>query len=218
MLPDLFAPDLFADERRDVALGSGAAILSGFASDIAGDLVDQVRVMSVISPFRNMETRGGKRMSVAMFNCGALGWVSDRSGYRYDAIDPQTGAPWPDLPPLFLDLASRAASELGYRDFVPDACLINRYVPGARLSLHQDMDEQDHTAPIVSISLGLPATFLWGGLQRSDRPARHRLVHGDVVVWGGSSRMIFHGIDVLKDGEHPVIGAQRYNITFRKAR
>lgn len=195
-------PDLFADERRDVNLGPGAAILSGFALDVADALIAHIERLSAISPFRRMETRGGRRMSVAMFNCGRLGWVSDRSGYRYDAIDPETGTPWSALPTLFLDLANRAASALGFDGFKPDACLVNRYVPGSRLSLHQDMDEQDRSAPIVSVSLGLPATFLWGGHQRSDRPAHHRLTHGDVVVWGGPSRMIFHGVDELKEGAH----------------
>ena len=209
--------DLFADDRRDVHLGPGAAILSGFALDGADALIAHVERMAALSPFRHLETRSGKRMSVAMFNCGALGWVSDRSGYRYDPIDPETGRAWPPLPPLFLDLARRAAGALGFHGFVPDACLVNRYVPGARLSLHQDMDEQDHSAPIVSVSLGLPASFLWGGHQRGDRAVRHRLVHGDVVVWGGPSRMIFHGVDELQDGNHPVTGALRYNLTFRKA-
>ncbi|WP_395335978.1 DNA oxidative demethylase AlkB [Novosphingobium sp. BL-8H] len=211
-------PDLFADERRDATLGPDAGILGGFALDIADALIAEIRRMNADTPFRHMETRGGRRLSVAMFNCGALGWISDQSGYRYTAIDPETDAPWPALPPLFRDLAGRAAAALGFDGFVPDACLVNRYQPGTRLSLHQDMDERDKTAPIVSVSLGLPATFLWGGFQRGDRAARHRLVHGDVTVWGGRSRMIFHGIDALKDGFHPATGALRYNLTFRKAR
>ncbi|GAO53491.1 alkylated DNA repair protein alkB [Novosphingobium sp. MD-1] len=210
--------DLFANERRDVELGPGAAILSGFALDVADALMTHVERMSALSPFRHMETRGGKVMSVAMFNCGAWGWVSDRSGYRYEAIDPETGTPWPELPPLFLDLAKRAADILGFDGAVPDACLVNRYVAGSRLSLHQDRNERDREAPIISVSLGLTATFLWGGHQRSDRPARHRLFHGDVVVWGGPSRMVYHGVDELKGADHPVTGAMRYNLTFRKAR
>jgi DNA oxidative demethylase len=211
-------PDLFAGERRDVPLGPGAAILGGFALDLADALVAHVMRLSALSPFRHMTTRGGKRLSVAMYNCGEVGWVSDRSGYRYDALDPETGAPWPALPDLFLNLANRAAQALHFDGFMPDACLVNRYGPGARLSLHQDLDERDRTAPIVSVSLGLPATFLWGGHHRHGRPVRHRLVHGDVVVWGGPSRMIFHGVDELKAGDHPVTGAMRYNLTFRKAR
>lgn len=210
--------DLFAEEKRDVELGPGAAILGRFALDAADALIAHIEQMSVLSPFRHMETRGGKAMSVAMFNCGAWGWVSDRSGYRYDAIDPVTALPWPDLPTLFLDLANRAADALGFGGFVPDACLVNRYVVGSRLSLHQDRDERDRDAPIVSVSLGLPATFLWGGHKRNDRPARHRLFHGDVVVWGGPSRLVFHGVDELKDADHPYTGAMRYNLTFRKTR
>jgi len=214
MLPD----DLFADTRRQVALGPGAALLGSFARDRADALIAAIHALSQVSPFRHLETRGGGRMSVAMTNCGALGWVSDRTGYRYDPIDPLTSAPWPDMPALFRTLAAEAADRLGYRDFTPDACLVNRYAPGTKLSLHQDRDERDGGAPIVSVSLGLPATFLWGGPARSDRPARHRLLHGDVVVWGGPSRWTFHGIDTVKDGDHPATGALRYNLTFRKAR
>lgn len=215
MLPD---DDLFAQSRSHIALGPGAALLGGFALDRAEALIAAIDTLSQAAPFRHLETPGGRRMSVAMTNCGALGWVSDRTGYRYDPVDPLTGATWPAMPDLFRTLAAQAADRLDHRDFIPDACLINRYAPGSRLTLHQDRDECDGTAPIVSVSLGLPATFLWGGLARSDRPARHRLVHGDVVVWGGPSRWVFHGIDTLKDGDHPVTGALRYNITFRKAR
>lgn len=210
--------DLFAHERGRTELGPGAAILDGFAKDISDQLVQEVIELSSHSPFRHMETRGGKRMSVAMLNCGPLGWVSDRQGYRYTAIDPVTRNSWPSFPSLFLELAERAASEVGFKNFVPDACLINRYCVGSKLSLHQDMDEQDRIAPIVSISLGLPAIFLWGGQTRNDRLARHQLFHGDVVVWGGASRMVFHGIDTLKDGEHPLTGHFRFNLTFRKVR
>jgi len=210
--------DLFAGEHRDVDLGPSASILGGFALDVADALVADIQRMVVTSPFRRMETRGGKRMSVAMLNCGTVGWVLDRAGYRYDANDPQTGGAWPAMSPLFLDLARRAAAVLGFHDFVPDACLINRYVPRARLSLHRDMDEQDLDAPIVSVSMGLPATFPWGGDDRSDRITRHLLAHGDVVIWAGPSRMVFHGIDELKDGSHPATGAVRYNLTFRKVR
>jgi len=163
-------------------------------------------------------TPGGHRMSVAMTNCGESGWVSDRRGYRYDRVDPDSGLPWPAMPETFLGLAARAASAAGYRHFVPDACLINGYEPGTRLTLHQDRNERDFKAPIVSVSLGLPATFLFGGDQRSDRPRRVKLFHGDVVVWGGVSRLAFHGIAPLTDGEHPVTGRRRINLTLRKAR
>lgn len=156
-------------------------------------------------------------MSVAMTNCGGAGWLSDRSGYRYDAIDPASGAPWPPIPAVFHRLAVGAADRAGFHDFAPDVCLINRYEPGAKLSLHQDKDERDFTAPIVSVSLGLPAVFLWGGLRRSDRPRRIRLESGDVVVWGGPARLVYHGVAPLADGEHPLTGRYRINLTFRKA-
>ena len=156
-------------------------------------------------------------MSVAMTNCGNAGWVTDRSGYRYDGIDPNSGQPWPAMPAAFQQLAGRAAAEAGFGGFAPDACLINRYEPGARMSLHQDKDENDFGAPIVSVSLGLPAVFLFGGLKRSDKTQRYRLQHGDIVVWGGPARLAFHGVAPLADGEHAVMGRQRINLTFRKA-
>jgi DNA oxidative demethylase len=170
------------------------------------------------APFRHMVTPGGHVMSVAMTNCGSAGWVTDRSGYRYDAADPEAGKPWPAMPASFRSLAGAAAAEAGFSGFAPDACLINRYAPGARMSLHQDRDETDFGAPIVSVSLGLSATFLFGGLQRSDRPRRYRLEHGDVVVWGGPARLAFHGVAPLADGEHALMGRLRINLTFRKAR
>jgi alkylated DNA repair protein (DNA oxidative demethylase) len=165
-----------------------------------------------------MSTPGGHQMSVAMTNCGNAGWVTDRTGYRYDGVDPESGQPWPAMPAVLRKLAGEAAAEGGFKDFSPDACLINRYEAGARMSLHQDKDEQDFAAPIVSVSLGLPAIFLFGGLKRSDKPVRFRLVHGDIVVWGGPSRLFFHGVAPLADGEHATMGRQRINLTFRKAR
>lgn len=165
-----------------------------------------------------MSTPGGHRMSVAMTNCGRFGWVTDRTGYRYDRIDPESGKPWPPMPPVLVELAQGAAAEAGFSAFAPDACLINRYEPGARMSLHQDKDEADFAAPIVSVSLGLPAIFLFGGLKRSDRPRRFRLEHGDVVVWGGPARLAFHGVAPLADGEHGAMGRRRINLTFRRAR
>src|SRR4051794_21010403 len=163
-----------------------------------------------------MVTPGGHTMSVAMTNCGGKGWVTDRSGYRYDAADPESSRPWPDMPACFRDLALRAAAEGGFDAFAPDACLVNRYRPDAKMSLHQDKDEIDLAAPIVSVSLGMPATFLFGGMKRSDKPKRYRLIHGDVVVWGRSSRLAFHGVAPLPDGDHPLLGRQRINLTFRK--
>ncbi len=169
------------------------------------------------APLRHMVTPGGYHMSVAMTNCGQTGWVTDRKGYRYDAIDPNSGHAWPALPAAFMEIATRAAARAGFKNFSPDACLINCYEPGARLSLHQDKNERDGAAPIVSVSLGLPAVFLFGGAQRHDRPRRYRLEHGDVAVWGGPARLTFHGIAPLADGHHPILGRKRINLTFRKA-
>ena len=215
-------PDLF-DDLADVAppreeIADGAVLLRGLARPIESDLIAAVRAIVVQAPFRQMFTPGGHQMSVAMTNCGERGWVTDRGGYRYDPIDPQSGTPWPPMPPVFRELASRAAQQGGFRGFVPDACLINRYEPGARMSLHQDRDEQDFSAPIVSVSLGLPAIFLFGGMKRSEKPRRFRLTHGDVAVWGGPTRLAYHGVAPLADGEHALLGRQRINLTFRKAR
>ena len=209
--------DLFADERRDETLAEGAVLLGGFALADATALLGAVRDVTAVAPFRHMVTPGGWRMSVAITNCGEAGWVTDRYGYRYDRLDPDSAKPWPAMPPAFADLAKRAADAAGFRGFAPDACLINRYAPGARMSLHQDRNEQDFAQPIVSVSLGLPATFLFGGAKRTDKPKRMLLQHGDVVVWGGPSRLVFHGVTPLKAGDHPALGAARINLTFRKA-
>lgn len=213
--------DLF-DSLRDSGpqretIADGAVLLRSFALAFETELTNRLREILAQAPLRRMLTPGGHTMSVAMSNCGRVGWVTDRRGYRYDAIDPESGRPWPPLPVSFRDLAARAAEQGGFDAFDPDACLINRYVPGAKMSLHQDKDEIDLAAPIVSVSLGLPATFLFGGLQRSDKPKRFRLVHGDVVVWGGPARLAFHGVAPLADGDHPSFGPQRINLTFRKA-
>jgi alkylated DNA repair protein (DNA oxidative demethylase) len=198
-------------------LGAGTAFLAGFALDTQDELLLSLKSIAERSPFRNMVTPGGHRMSVAMTNCGPLGWVTDRSGYRYDAIDPEMNRPWPMMPLPFRELAVAAAEEAGFSNFVPDACLINRYEPGARLSLHQDKNEHDLAQPVVSVSLGLPATFLFGGLERAERTQRIQIVHGDVIVWGGPARLRYHGIVPLRDGEHSRTGRVRYNLTFRKA-
>ena len=192
-------------------------LLRGFAIPDEVELLAAVQNVASNAPFRHMVTPGGFRMSVAMTNCGAAGWVTDRTGYRYDAKDPASGKPWPAMPTAFLDLAQRAAGAAGFAAFIPDSCLVNRYAPGAKLSLHQDKNERDFTAPIVSVSLGLPATFLFGGAKRSDPPRKIPLRHGDVVVWGGPTRLAFHGVATLKDGEHPALGRERVNLTFRKA-
>lgn len=198
-------------------LGEGAFVLRGFALPVAEALLAEIARLSADAPFRHLVTPGGKTMSVAMTNCGSLGWVSDRSGYRYDAIDPESGRCWPAMPALFGRLAAEAADAAGFPDFAPEACLVNRYAPGTRLTLHQDRDEKHYDRPIVSVSLGLPATFLWGGLARSDRPRRIPLVYGDVVVWGGPSRLVFHGVHDLAPGDHPLTDGLRYNLTFRQA-
>jgi alkylated DNA repair protein (DNA oxidative demethylase) len=198
-------------------LGPGATVLRGLAASQASALLTAVKGVSARAPFRFMTTPGGYRMSVAMTNCGAAGWVTDKTGYRYDAIDPLSGHRWPAMPAEFADLAAAAAAQAGFGSFSPDACLINRYEPGARLSLHQDNNERDFDAPIVSVSLGLPAVFLFGGANRPDRPHRVRLEHGDVVVWGGPARLRYHGVMPLKEGNHPTVGPHRLNLTLRKA-
>jgi DNA oxidative demethylase len=198
-------------------LGEGAVVLRGFARDEATALVATVDDIARVAPFRNMVTPGGSRMSVAMTNCGRAGWVTDRSGYRYDRVDSMTGQPWPSIPGLFRRLAADAAAAGGFAGFEPDACLINRYEPGTKLSLHRDEDERDLTAPIVSVSLGLPAVFLFGGNKRGDRPRRIGLESGDVVVWGGPDRLAYHGVAPLAEGDDPVTGRRRINLTFRKA-
>lgn len=213
-MTDLFDP---LPRTGSTVLGPGAVLLRGFCAGIDRALLAALARVAAAAPFRHMTTPGGFEMSVAMTNCGAAGWVTDRSGYRYAAADPMSGRPWPALPPVFADLAMRAAAAAGFPGFAADSCLINRYAPGTKLSLHQDRNERDFAAPIVSVSLGLPATFLFGGAKRSDPQQRIALAHGDVVVWGGPSRLVFHGVAKLKDGEHPAAGPWRYNLTLRKA-
>ncbi|MGC1408252.1 MAG: DNA oxidative demethylase AlkB [Acetobacteraceae bacterium] len=203
--------------RTREPIGDGAVVLRGFVAAHGSELLCAVEGISAAAQFRHLTTPGGYTMSVAMTNCGDLGWVSDRSGYRYQRVDPLSGEPWPVMPALFRSTAAAAAEEAGYARFAPDACLINRYEPGARLSLHQDRDERRLGEPIVSVSLGLPAVFLFGGLRRNDRPRRIRLEHGDVVVWGGPTRLAFHGVEALGDGAHAVAGRCRINLTFRAA-
>ena len=203
--------------RRE-PLGPGAVVLRGFAAASGAEILEDLRGIVRESPFRHMITPGGFRMSVAMTSCGAFGWVTDRTGYRYDPVDPEHDHAWPRMPGSFLRLAKDAATEGGFEGFVPDACLINRYEPGAKMSLHQDKDERDFSAPIVSVSLGLPAVFLFGGLKRADKPAQVPLRHGDVVVWGGPDRLRYHGVKPLEEGVHSLVGGYRINLTFRKAR
>lgn len=216
--------DLFGDDNRDrdhrdnvEMLCDGAALLHGFALRDEAAILAAVKDVIAQAPLRHLITPGGFRMSVAMTNCGKYGWTSDRRGYRYSSCDPLSGKPWPAFPPIFLELAHSAAAVVGYAGFEPTACLVNRYEPGARLTLHQDKDELDFAAPIVSVSLGIDAVFLFGGLQRSDRPRRLPLTHGDVVVWGGPSRLRYHGVMPVKAACHPLLGECRINLTFRQA-
>jgi alkylated DNA repair protein (DNA oxidative demethylase) len=199
------------------SMAEGAVLLRGAGLPFESDLLVGVRDIIAQSPFRHMVTPGGYIMSVALTNCGAAGWITDRRGYRYDRLDPETGKPWPPMPTSFRALATAAATEAGYPRFSPDACLINRYEPGARLSLHQDKNERDFANPIVSVSLGLPAVFQFGGPKRNDPVRKFELRHGDVAVWGGPSRLFFHGVPELKDGEHHLLGRMRINLTFRDA-
>ena len=219
MIPlDLFdnLPPVLATTQDQ--LTPGAMQLHGFARSMDVELLQAVEAVIAEAPLRHMQTPGGYTMSVATSSCGSLGWLSDAHGYRYAALDPRSGKPWPAIPACLMNLAQRAATEAGYAGFVPESCLINEYGPGAKLSLHQDKDERDLSAPIVSVSLGLPAVFLFGTPNRKDRPQRYRLVHGDVVVWGRSSRLAFHGVMPLADGEHALLGRRRINLTFRRVR
>ena len=204
-------------EDAHLCLASGAALLRGFARQKDVQLLQSFEEVIARAPLRHCITPGGYTMSVAMTNSGSLGWVSSLGGYKYERCDPLSGEPWPVMPTTWLELATSAAAQAGFSDFKPDACLINVYEPGSKLSLHQDKDEKDMTAPIVSVSLGLPAVFLFGGLRRSDKPQQLRLCHGDVVVWGGPARLAYHGVKPLADGEHALTGRRRINLTFRKA-
>lgn len=195
----------------------GLTSLPGFALAEEQALLQTIDTVAARAPFRRMKTPGGKEMSAAMTNCGAAGWVSDARGYRYARLDPQSGQPWPEMPDLFRELAQQAAAQGGFPGFVPDMALINRYEPGARMALHQDIDERNFAAPIVSVSLGLSAIFLWGGPKRTDKPARLPLNSGDVLIWGGIARKYYHGIAPIKTGEHKLTGAARFNLTFRNA-
>lgn len=214
--------DLFADtepeqQPRREQIGEQSYVLRGFALPWLERLLPALEAVLVAAPFRQMVTPGGFTMSVALSSCGQFGWTTDRSGYRYTRDDPQTGQPWPMIPEVFFQLAQAAAQAAGFADFSPDSCLINRYIPGAKMSLHQDKDEHSYDAPIVSVSLGLPAMFLFGGFARSDKNQRVPLFHGDIVVWGGVDRLRYHGVLPIKDGHHPKLGEQRINFTFRTA-
>lgn len=207
---------LFENQRYNIAIAPGAMLLEGFALKYESELLNAISEITLCAPFRHMTTPGGFKMSVAMTNCGTVGWIASRKGYNYSKFDPISGKPWPDMPDVFKTLANSAAQIAGYKNFNPQGCLINLYEPGTKLSLHQDKDELDLKQPIVSVSLGLPAIFIFGGLQRSDKKKKLTLVHGDVVVWGGESRLAYHAISPLKDGHHDKLGSTRINLTFRK--
>jgi alkylated DNA repair protein (DNA oxidative demethylase) len=204
-------------EASKEMLCPGAVMLRRFGQKYETELFAGLKEVTAKAPFRHMVTPGGFRMSVAMTNCGAFGWITDETGYRYDRVDPETNATWPEMPDCFLKLASSAATEVGFDEFLPDACLINRYEPGSKLSLHQDKNERDFEQPIVSVSLGVSATFLFGGSRRNDETERIPVEHGDVIVWGGPARLRYHGVLALKEGFHPLAGGRRFNLTFRKA-
>ena len=216
MMNDLFDGLESASPRRE-ELADGAVLLRARALPFEDGAIESLQRVTAQAPFRHMVTPGGFVMSVAMTNCGTAGWVTDRNGYRYDRCDPESGLRWPAMPEPFMGIATAAAAEAGYPNFIPDSCLINRYEPGARLSLHQDKNERDLKDPIVSVSLGLPATFQFGGLKRADPIRKFTLRHGDVAVWGGPSRLYFHGVLTLKDGAHEKLGRFRINLTFRAA-
>lgn len=214
---DLFAEEALQQPASREQIGEQSYVLRGFALPWIDRLLPELRSVLAQSPFRRMVTPGGFTMSAALSSCGALGWTTDSAGYRYSAVDPRSQQPWPALPEALRQLAVQAASAAGFADFVPDACLINRYVPGAKMSLHQDKNERDYSAPVVSVSLGLPAIFLFGGHERSDKTQKISLFHGDVVVWGGVDRLCYHGVMPVKEGVHPIMGPQRINLTLRTA-
>ena len=212
--------DLFQDDGAAAGpekIGEGAVLLRGFALRDAAEIAAELKKIAAAAKPRKMQTPGGHFMSVSMTNCGEAGWTTDRKGYRYARLDPESGRPWPEIPAVMMKLAAQAAEAAGYKDFRPDSCLVNHYEPKSKMGLHQDKNEEDYSQPIVSVSLGLPATFLFGGVKRSDPTRKIRLEHGDVVVWGGRSRMVYHGVMPLKAGEHEITGSARINLTFRKA-
>jgi alkylated DNA repair protein (DNA oxidative demethylase) len=214
---DLFADNEPVQQPRAEQIGEQSWVLRGFALPQVEQLLTGLDAILAAAPLRHMVTPGGFSMSVGTSSCGQLGWITDRSGYRYSSVDPLSGLPWPSMPAVFADLAHEAAERAGFTDFQADSCLINQYVPGAKMSLHQDKDEKGYAAPIVSLSLGLPAMFLFGGFERSDKTQRIPLLHGDMVVWGGVDRLRYHGVLPIKPGHHPLLGERRINITFRVA-
>ena len=206
---------LFASIEGTERLGEGIVLWRA--------AIDEARYAATIArlaleaPFRHMLTPGGRQMSVAITNCGSMGWVSDTHGYRYSATDPDSSMPWPAIPPDWLHDASHAAFRCGFSGFTPDACLINRYEIGNRMGSHQDRNEVDFTQPVVSMSIGLPAEFTFHGASRAGTAGRVDLHSGDILVWGGPARLYFHSVRPIRAGVHPLCGALRYNLTFRRA-
>lgn len=215
----MITADLFADIERNQCdeILPDVFLLKGFALEKSTQLFKTICEVDTQAPFRKMQTPGGFYMSAELTNCGVVGWHSDHNGYRYTPFDPLTEQPWPDMPQGFRDLAETAAKRCGFPDFTPDVCLMNRYAVGAKMGLHQDKDEKDFAQPIVSLSLGLPIIFQFGGPKRNDPKQRILLQHGDVVVWGRAARRYYHGVLTLKSGQHPLTGPYRYNLTFRRA-
>jgi len=208
--------DLFADQRparQDIA--PGVVLFPGRA--VARDIWPLLQPVLAVAPFRNFVTPGGRRMGVETTNCGSLGWVSDKAGYRYQATDPDSGRPWPAMPRPLFDLAVASAAAAGFPETRPDSCLINRYAVGVRLTAHQDLNEQSSDWPIVSISMGLPATFVLHGATRGGAGPKIALTDGDVLVFGGPARNAFHSVQPIADGVDPVLGPCRVNLTLRVA-
>jgi len=208
--------DLFAHEPQQ-KVAEGAWLLRGFALAFTSELLFEIQQVIAQAPLRTMHTPSGLPLSVQTTSCGDAGWVSDAYGYRYARRNSFAQKRWPAMPKAFSTLAQQAASAAGFKHYVPDSCLINVYNVGAKMSLHQDKNEKDFSQPIVSVSLGLPATFLLGGLARENATQKIQLIHGDIIVWGGPARLFFHGVLPIKAGRHPLLGERRINLTFRNA-
>jgi DNA oxidative demethylase len=198
-----------------LALAPGLVHYPGYLDRAAqGSLLDEIRAVIQAAPlFTPRMPRTGKPFSVRMTNCGALGWVSDAAGYRYQAAHPDTGTPWPPMP----DAVRRAWDDLAGYLHPPEACLVNVYEPEARMGLHQDRDEADLEAPVVSLSLGDTGLFRFGGTTRGGRTRSVRLASGDALVLSGPSRLVFHGIDRLIAGTSTLLPeGGRINLTLRR--
>lgn len=210
--------DVWLKPQTTVLLAEGAMVLRRFATPVVVALMEGVEAVVAQSPLRRLIVPNGRPMRIEMTNCGLVGWVNIDGRYRYSRVDPLTGRSWPGMPATFRRIAGAAASAAGYPDFQPAVCIINRYAVGADLQMHQDRDDTQDRQPVVSVSLGLPAIFHFGGQGRGEKPLTIPLDDGDVVVWGGASRMHRHGVAPVAPGVHPRTGAYRYNLTFRTAK